>query len=163
WIAGLDWVVTNQNAFGTRIRVVNMSLGTDVRTASCPCDQDNQTAMKMMLDRVRAAGMVVTVSSGNAGDTAQLPYPACFSTPRAPPHPPSPACSSTAIAVGATYDAHSGRQPTNGTYKTAFGSSWPACADPTGPRAFACFTNRNVCVQLVAPGAAITSDGFTSD
>src|SRR5262249_42555978 len=27
----------------------------------------------------------------------------------------------------------------------------------------ACFTNRNVCVQLVAPGAAITSDGFTSD
>lgn len=148
WVAGLDWIVTNQNTFGTPIRVINMSLGTDTRSANCPCDSDNQTAMKMVLDRARAAGMLVTASSGNAGDTAKLPYPACFST---------------VIAVGATYDADIGRQPQGGTYQTAFGSSWPACFDTTAARTVTCFTNRNACVALVAPGAAITSDGFASD
>jgi uncharacterized protein (TIGR03382 family) len=143
WVLALDWVVTNQNAFGTPIRVVNMSLGTTTRTSSCPCDGDNQTAMKMALDQLRAHGIVLVASSGNEGDEVQLPYPACFST---------------AIAVGATYDANLGRQPASGTYAATEG--WPDCFDTSAPRGLACFTNRNACVRLVAPGSQITSDGF---
>ena len=81
WIAGVDWVIDNQNAFGVPIRVINMSLGTDVLTAACPCDSDpGMETMRNALAAARAAGILVVASSGNNGDTLQLPYPACFSS-----------------------------------------------------------------------------------
>jgi len=136
WVAGLDWVVDNQNAFGVPIRVVNMSLGTDSRTASCPCDSDPQAAMRNAVAAARAAGILVVASSGNQGDTSELPYPACFST---------------VLPVAATYDASFG-------LSDVFG-----CQEHSSAHLLTCFSNRNACVALAAPGAAITSAYNTSD
>jgi subtilisin family serine protease len=152
WIAGIDWVVGHQNAFGTPIRVINMSLGTDDKTPSCPCD-GTSPMMQAALDSARAAGILVVASSGNEGRTTELPYPACFST---------------VVAVAATYDANLGAQPDPNndqtTYADAFAGSWPQCGDKTTTATkFACFSNRNSCVKLVAPGSQITSDGWISN
>jgi subtilase family protein len=138
WIAGVDWVVQNQNTLGVPIRVINMSLGTDTRTAACPCDSDPGAAMMgAALAAARAAGILVVASSGNQGDTSQLPYPACFST---------------VLAVAATYDSALGPSDVFG------------CLDQTtSARLLTCFSNRNACVALAAPGANITSAGRTSD
>ena len=77
--------------------------------------------------------MTVFVSSGNDRSIADLEAPACIST---------------AMAVGAVYDADFGMF-------SGFG-----CSEAAAPDRVTCFSNSTADVRLFAPGAAITSTGL---
>ncbi len=54
-----------------------------------------------------------------------------------------------------------GTEPDSGTYNSVFGGSWPACSDAaTSVQTITCFTNSNATMDIVAPGARITSSGM---
>jgi len=77
------------------------------------------------------AGTVVTIASGNDASTTQIS---------------APACASKGISVGDVYDANVG------------GIAWSACTDTTtAPDKIVCHCNRNEILDLLAPGALITS------
>ncbi len=128
-ISGLEWVRTNR----PDARVVNMSLGTFALFSS-PCDTASAPAMALALSvaALRTRGVTVFVSSGNDRSATQMEAPACVSS---------------AISVGATYDANFGQF-------FLFG-----CSEPTAPDKVACFGNSAPGLKLFAPGAAITSAG----
>lgn len=69
-IAALDWVVANRTTYA--IGAVNLSLGGGSFTAPCPTD-----SMAVALQRVRDAGIVPLVASGNDGFTDRIASPAC--------------------------------------------------------------------------------------
>jgi subtilisin family serine protease len=69
----------------------------------------------------------------------------------------APACLSGVVAVGATYEGNVGRQPPSGDY-SALSSEFPACFNATtGLDTITCFTNSSSRVDILAPGAPITS------
>ncbi|MGE3191576.1 MAG: S8 family serine peptidase, partial [Vicinamibacterales bacterium] len=94
-----------------RVAAVNLSLGSGQYTAAC--DTDNST-FKLAVDNLRSVGIATTVASGNEGYTNAIS---------------SPACVSTAVAVGSTTKAD----------------------------VVSSFTNRSSLLALLAPGSAITS------
>jgi subtilisin family serine protease len=128
-ISGLEWVRTNR----PDVRIVNMSLGTFALFPS-PCDAASAPAMALAqaVAALRARGVTVFISSGNDRSTTQMEAPACVSS---------------AVSVGATYDANFG-------VFSLFG-----CSEPTAPDKVACFGNSAPGLKLFAPGAAITSAG----
>lgn len=139
WVAGMNWIIANQATL--RVKVVNMSLGT---FALYPgnCDSQQPTPASAVA-QLRNLGITVFASSGNQGSSTSLA---------------SPSCNSGVVAVGATYDSNLGREPDSGTYQTLFGGSWPSCADTTTHlQVITCFTNSNSNLDIVAPGARITS------
>jgi hypothetical protein len=143
WVAGLDWVFDNLDQL--KVKVVNMSLGTDALYSSQSlCDQ-GQPLMLQAVKQLTDAGVVIFASSGNDGSSTELE---------------SPACNTGVIAVGATYKSEQGREPPieRGTYSNWFGPRFANCADQT--TAFdqvTCFTNSNQRLDIVAPGAVIES------
>jgi REP element-mobilizing transposase RayT len=142
WVAGLDWVRTNQGTLG--VDVINMSLGTNA-LYSGNCDV-NQPTVHTVVSQLNALGIVIFASTGNQGSSTQIA---------------SPACNTGVVAVGATYDSNLGREPDAGTYNSLFGGSWPACFDgATSLQTITCFTNSNAMMDIVAPGAPITSTGL---
>ncbi|WP_303722270.1 S8 family serine peptidase, partial [Malonomonas rubra] len=129
-IAGLDWVVSNRDTYD--IRVVNLSLGSS-STYSGNCDSF-YPASAAAADAVKAAGIVLFASSGNAANTAGMGEPACLSS---------------TISVGAVYDAD---------VHAAF---WSACTDTqTDADQIACFSNVSPELDILAPGAKIDSSGL---
>jgi subtilisin family serine protease len=128
-ISGLEWVRLNR----PDVRVVNMSLGTFALFSS-PCDGVSAPAMALSqsIGALRARGTTVFVSSGNDRSATQMEAPACISS---------------SVSVGATYDANFG------------GFSLFGCSEPTAPDKVACFGNSGPGLKLFAPGAAITSAG----
>lgn len=147
WSLAIDYVTAHRDDFGVPIRVINLSLGTTEVDPDCPCDEAMQPFARAVA-AARAAGLVVIAASGNQGLTGLLPYPACFSA---------------VLAVGAIYDATLGRSPVSGTYAELFGGEYATCADAAELRGLACFTNRNACVRLLAPGGAITAASVGGD
>lgn len=145
WVAGLDWVLTNLPTL--QVRVINMSLGTfDLYPGNCDADQP---VLANAVAQLAAAGVVMFASTGNQGSSTSIA---------------SPACNTGVIAVGATYDGDLGAEPDTGTYQASFGPSWPPCSDaPTSPSTITCFTNSSAMMDLVAPGAAITSAWLGAD
>lgn len=130
WAAAMEWVA--DNAARLRIRVLNLSLGTDLSYPDgCSADWP---VMAAAADRVAQAGVVMFAAAGNEASTAALNAPACL-----------PAVAS----VGAVYDAPLGRQPPSGTYPSG-------CADPdAGPGSIVCSSNTSPGLDLLAPGALI--------
>ena len=114
------------------VRVVNMSLGT---SALFTGDCDNAAAFTMSLAAVirslKTNGTAVFASSGNELAISQMSAPACVHD---------------TIAVGAVYDSN-------------FGMNTFFCNDTTAADKIACFSNVSTALDLLAPGAAITSDG----
>jgi subtilisin family serine protease len=147
WSLAIDYVTAHRDDFEVPIRVINLSLGTTELDAGCPCDAAMQP-FAAAVAAARAAGLVVIAASGNQGVTGALPYPACFSA---------------VLAVGAIYDATLGRSPVRGTYAGFFGGEYAECADDAALRGLACFTNRNACMRLLAPGGAITAAAVGGD
>jgi subtilisin family serine protease len=140
WIAGLNWIVANQSTL--HIKIINMSLGTNALFAG-NCDASQPTTANV-LAQIHNLGITVFASSGNQGSSTTIA---------------SPACNSNVVAVGATYDSNVGRQPSSGTYSTLFNASWPACFDAaTNLQTITCFTNSDSALDILAPGAPITSD-----
>lgn len=136
-MSGLDWVLTNW----PQVRVINMSLGTDALFSShCDNAASWTRAFASAFGLLRSRGGLAFVSSGNEGSSTQMAVPACISG---------------AVSVGAVYDANVGA--------FAFGFP-PVCTDlTTAADQITCFTNSNGTLDLLGPGAAITSVGrFTT-
>jgi subtilisin family serine protease len=127
---GLDWVMTQH----PEIKVVNLSLATaNLFSGTCDVATSFTMGFASSINTLRSRGTLVFVSSGNDGNSAQIA---------------APACASNAIAVGATYDANVGT--------ISFG-----CTDSvTAADQVACFSNSSSAVDVLAPGAAITSTGI---
>lgn len=136
WIAGLNWIIANQGTLG--VDVINMSLGT-FQLHSANCDA-SYPATVSAISQLQALGIVIFASSGNQGSATSIA---------------SPACNSGVIAVGATYDSNLGRQPVSGTYSGFFGVN---CFDAAASlQTITCFTNSSSMLDILAPGAPITS------
>ena len=113
------------------LSVVSMSLGTDaVYGDTCTGSFDSA-----ILDLYNA-GISVVASSGNDGYSNGLSYPAC---------------AQHVISVGATYDA-------SGITTSQLQNEYIYCeTGPTTVDNVACFSNRHVSLDLVAPGCLTTS------
>ena len=124
---GLDWIERNR----PDVRVINMSLGTFALFGNAQCES---TAIGIGVDEVvrklRARGVMITVSSGNSASITGLGLPACMRD---------------VLTVGATYDA-------------ALPYTSNVCTDTTAAvDQIVCFTNSTNRVDIVAPGARITA------
>lgn len=78
-IAGLNWIITNNNAgLNLGVQVINMSLGTSLLYTS-PCDNVDAItqAMAAAINTLRGMGVLTVVSSGNNGSGTQMGLPAC--------------------------------------------------------------------------------------
>ncbi len=128
-LSALDWIMTAH----PDTRAVNLSLVYNPFPGTCDNAASFTQAFAQAIGRMRSMGMLVFASSGNNGLVGQIGLPACIST---------------AVAVGATYDANVG--------SISFG-----CSDATTDTdQVACFSNSSSAVDLLAPGAAITSTGM---
>ncbi|MFT5584359.1 MAG: hypothetical protein ACI9VR_001944, partial [Cognaticolwellia sp.] len=127
-LSALDWVVDNQATYN--IVAANMSLGGGESQSTC-----QTSAFAAAIDAAKAAGVLVSVSSGNDGWSNATGFPACV---------PS------ATTVGAVYDADLGS------------ASWSVCSDATtGADQITCFSNDADHVDLLAPGSVITAGGIS--
>jgi subtilisin family serine protease len=130
-IAGINWCITNKDALN--ISVISMSLGylnASYTPSTSPASYD------VALQIANNNNIPVVASAGNDGFIGGLSYPAV---------------SPYVISVGATYDANLGL---NSTY--TFGSS--SCTEPIPlVDKITCFSNRASFLDLVAPGASISS------
>ena len=92
--------------------------------------------MNAAIEAAHQQGLVITAASGNDNSVQGIAYPAC-----AP----------NVISVGATYDKDVGPFTWSG---------YTPCTDRvTGPGIITCFTNRFTNLDVLAPGAFITSAG----
>jgi subtilisin family serine protease len=131
-LAGLDWVLATR----PDVRVVNMSLGTGAQFEGY-CDRGASwtVAVAEAIGALRARGTLAFACSMNTGSPRELAAPACIAG---------------VVAVGATYDS-------DFTSATSLGcTDAPAAAD-----AVTCFSNSGVALDLLAPGAPITSAGLS--
>jgi len=128
WAVAMDWLATN--AASLKLRVVNMSIGTDNRYPGT-CDAD-WPVMAVAAQHLLDAGVVMFASSGNEAEANAMAAPACLPG---------------VVAVGSTYDAALGRQPSSGTYSSG-------CFDAvTDAGAVMCLSNTSDELDLLAPGA----------
>lgn len=111
------------------VRVVNMSFALGSVRAN-DCDRD-QPVMAEAVRRMRARGIVVVSASGNDGEATGIRPPSCIGG---------------VISVGGIYERENDAQETF------------ACRDPLvdGERV-ACFSNASPLLDLLAPGAKVTS------
>ena len=127
-ISGLQWVYDNH----PEVRVINASLGTfSLFTGYC---DTQSSAAAQIINKLRARGTLVFLSSGNQASTTQMA---------------SPACVQNSMSVGAVYDGNNN--------SVTFPS---VCTDATTTAdQVTCFTNSNNTLDLLGPGAVITSTG----
>lgn len=146
WTAGVDYVVDNQGNYAN-LCAINMSLGSNLLQAACPCNNANafNMALHAAIQAARDSGIVTFASSGNQGSCGTMS---------------SPACLSSCVAVAAVYDQNLGTEPDFGTYLSNFGGTWPACSDASAPDRVTCFSNQSGCNALAAPGRLIRSSGI---
>jgi subtilisin family serine protease len=128
-LAGLDYVITQR----PEVKIVNLSLGlANLFPGSCDSAASFTTAFASAINRLRSRGTALFASTANNGSTSQIAVPACIQN---------------AIAVGAVYDADAGT--------VTFG-----CTDAsTQADKVACFSNSSSAVDLLAPGAPVSSAG----
>ena len=122
---GLAWIHDTQ----PDVRAINVSLGTDALFTGHCDDSALGYAVAPVVAALRRRGVLITVSAGNQSNLTQTPFPACLSS---------------VMTVGATYDVR---------------TSSAACYTPANADVddLACFSNTSDAVDLVAPGAFITS------
>jgi subtilisin family serine protease len=130
-VAALDWIIDNR----PDVDAVNMSLGT---AALYPGACDNADAFTMSfataIDTLTARGVSVFASSGNQHSATTMAAPACVAN---------------TFAIGAVWASSAGTI-------SLFG-----CTD-VSPQAdqVTCFTNSDSSLDVLAPGAPITSTGI---
>jgi subtilisin family serine protease len=139
--AGIDWCRTNAATFG--ISVINMSLGDSgsYTSTTCPVIGTVNTAILNAYN----ANITPVASSGNDGYTNGISFPACMAQ---------------VVSVGATYDDNVGSQ----TWCTQVINNvcTATCTDSTTQAdKVVCLTNRSADLDLLAPGAVITSSAST--
>jgi len=127
-IAGLERVYALRSTYS--IAAVNMSLGGGQYFSQASCDADSLDT-KAVIDNLRSANIATVISSGNSGFSSSLG---------------SPSCISTAVSVGATWDAAG---YSNAGYGWSLGTS--------AVDAVIYYSNSASFLHLLAPGSAITS------
>lgn len=112
------------------VRIINLSLGDGASHADGTCE----SFIPAFTDAVaasNAAGIVTFAASGNSTSKTGLAYPACLQG---------------VASVGAVYDANVGAV------------AWSACMDlTTAADAVTCFSQSSAGLELLAPGARVTS------
>jgi subtilisin family serine protease len=128
-IAAIDWVTSNKDTYG--IKIINMSFGGGAFSGTC---DSFCTAEAAAAEAAKNGGITLVAGSGNEAYNSQMAAPACISS---------------VISVGAVYDANVG------------GLIWgnpEVCSDyTTWADKIACFSNVSSVMDLLAPGAMITS------
>jgi subtilisin family serine protease len=115
------------------VKVVNASLGTfALQPGTCDAVAD-AAPWKTAIDTLRANGALVFASSGNQSSSTGMAIPACVAN---------------TVAVGAVWDSNVGSQGVFCTEAT------------TAADKITCFTNSDSALDLLAPGAPITSTGL---
>lgn len=115
------------------VKVVNTSLVFGSFPGSCDSASSFTAGFAQAVNTLRARGTLTVSSAGNAATKSEMGAPACLSG---------------AIAVGAVYDGNIGT--------ISFG-----CTDgSTAADKIACFSNSSSALDLLAPGAAISSSGL---
>lgn len=129
-LAALDQIAKSK----PEVKVVNVSIAIgQFAGASCDSVGALNSSFAAVINTLKNRGTIVVASSGNNGLRSEIALPACIAN---------------AVAVGAVYDGNVGT--------VTFG-----CTDATTDAdQFACFSNSSPAVDLVAPGAAITSTGM---
>jgi subtilisin family serine protease len=129
-LSGLDFVINKH----PEVKVVNLSLGLgNLFAGSCDSAASFTTAFAAAVNTLRGRGATFFASSGNNGSSSQIAVPACIGN---------------AIAVGAVYKGDVGT--------ITFG-----CTDATtAADRVACFSNSDSQVDVLAPGAPVTSAGI---
>lgn len=125
----LDWIARER----PDVKVINMSFGSWQPFAPDDCNAAAiAIGMQEVVTELRRRGTLITASSGNQSYLAATTIPACMQD---------------VIGVGATYDAT--------------GAAQPMCdvSTPSERDSVACFTNSSTAIDLLAPGAFITSTG----
>ena len=115
------------------VKVVNASLTFGSFPGQCDSASALTSAIAQAVNTLRARGTLTVASAGNSANKQEIGVPACLAG---------------AIGVGAVYDGNVGT--------VSFG-----CTDAsTAADKIACFSNSSIAVDLLAPGAAITSSGM---
>ena len=112
------------------IAAVNMSLGGGSYSSQSVCDLAS-SSQKAAIDNLRAVKIATVISSGNSGYSSSMG---------------SPGCISSAVSVGATWDAA-------GSSNSCAGNS----LGTSSVDAVACYSNSAWFLTLLAPGSLITS------
>lgn len=128
-IKGLERVYQLRDVYN--IASVNMSLGGGRYYDQASCNQNNM-AIKAAIDTLATANIATVISSGNNGFTDSMGAPGCISS---------------AISVGASYDATK-----TGYYNNCSGHVTDIVADE-----MTCYSNAANFLNLVAPGSTINS------
>jgi subtilisin family serine protease len=135
-VAGIDWVVANQTRLN--VRVMNLSLGGGAYATVCDASDANSMLYATAVQAARQAGITVFAASGNGAMADKIMTPACVAN---------------VVSVGSTYDANLG--------PFTWGGSNPICTDAsTAVDLLTCTSNSSPALDLLAPGAVITSDGL---
>jgi subtilisin family serine protease len=129
-LSALDFVINKH----PEIKEVNLSHGLgNLFPGACDSAASFTTAFASAVNTLRGRGAVFFASSGNNGSSSQIAVPACIGN---------------AIAVGAVYKGDVGT--------ITFG-----CTDATtAADRVACFSNSDSQVDVLAPGAPVTSAGI---
>ena len=127
-VSGLDWIITNH----PEVRIINMSMLTGALFSGyCDTTTSFTQAFASAVNTLRANGAVVFACSGNDHSKTTMGAPACVQN---------------TISVGAVWDSNVGS-------KSVFCTDATTAADQV-----TCFSNSNSTIDLLAPGAPITSD-----
>ena len=129
-LSGLDYVINSR----PEVKVLNISIGlANLFSGACDGAASFTSAFSTAVNTLRGRGALLFASSGNSGSSSQISVPACIAN---------------AVAVGAVYKNDAGT--------ISFG-----CTDATtGPDRVTCFSNSDSQVDLLAPGAPVTSTGI---
>lgn len=115
------------------VKIVNTSLVFGSFPGQCDAASSFTAGLAQAVNTLRARGTLTVSSAGNSANKSEIGAPACLTG---------------AIAVGAVYDGNVGT--------ISFG-----CTDgSTSSDKIACFSNSSSAVDLLAPGAAISSSGI---
>lgn len=135
-VAGIDWVVANQARLN--VRIMNLSLGGGAYSGICDTADANSMLYASAVQAAQRAGIIVFAAAGNGAMADKMMTPACISG---------------VVAVGSTYDANLGAY--------TWGGANPICTDAsTTADQIACTSNSSSALDLLAPGAVITSAGL---
>jgi len=139
-LAALNDAYASRTSFTDPLRVINMSLGGGAPIASA-CDSDSSGYASIMSQLV-GAGVAIFVASGNDGCWTGISHPACISS---------------AIAVGAVYDASWGRNPpdTNFAITTKCTASGQCVDDSTSADQITCYSNSSSLLTILAPSECV--------
>ena len=140
-ISGIEWCNNNRDKYN--ISIITMSLGSD-QLFSDSLSEDICDPDPMGVASINAYnnGIFIDAASGNNGKINLMPLPACVSK---------------VVSVGATYDANVGNRPWC-TQKNSLDLCIEYCFDETTYQdKIVCLTNHGSNLDLLAPGAMISS------